>query len=352
MSPLAIQKKYQGGNIIFINAGGYFNAIFTHPDQYFSSLSNFPMLIGLQSNNNYMKVNSSNSVVLTQIPLQYTGDLVMEGQAMVKSSSLSLTNGSDDVTFYADHVNVTTDKQEDNNNTSRNRNSREHSLSAKPSFENVMIKNLRLSGSYEAIIDFSGPLRLPLPLSQDHYIAMSVPNGFDMTVKLLDGASAEFTYGNYTHYYNNNQEIHFQKIKSAAIPGSSFISILTKSPEIIMYGKASLNQLLADESVPINLAGKINVKVDRTIYYDIKHLDNLGYLTYLKWINGEEKRTPSTVEFVLPGSLKKEDADVNWRETIFLDPSKTTKLLNIFFVMSVLGVWALWPKMKIKMKSK
>jgi hypothetical protein len=92
--------------------------------------------------------------------------------------------------------------------------------------------------------------------------------------------------------------------------------------------------------------------VDRTIYYDIKHLHNLGYLPYLKWINGEEKKTPSTVEFVLPGSLKKEEADGKWKETILLDPSKTTKLLNIFFVMTVLGVWVLWPKMKIKMKLK
>ena len=48
----------------------------------------------------------------------------------------------------------------------------------------------------------------------------------------------------------------------------------------------------------------------------------------------------------LPGSIKKGVADMNWNEIIFLGDSFTTKLLNIFFVMAVIGVWVLWPKIK------
>ena len=60
VSPLALQKKYHEGKIIFVNAGGFFDSIFTHPNQYFSSLSNFPKIIDLQSDN-HEKVNSLNS---------------------------------------------------------------------------------------------------------------------------------------------------------------------------------------------------------------------------------------------------------------------------------------------------
>jgi hypothetical protein len=355
VSPLAVQKKYYEGKIVFLNIGGYFDAISRNPGKYFSTLPNFPKMIDLKADN-YVKENSLNSTS-KELPLIHTRDLTMEGHAVVKSSSLSLTNGSDGVAFYAGSVNIISNNQKNNNKTNSNESSHEYSLGKELSFENTLVKNLKLSGSYEVIINSSGPaLYIPLPLSRDNYIAISVPKGFDMTVKLLDGASAEVTYGNYTHYDNNNEEIHFHEIKPVN-RDSSYISVLTKSPEITLDGKASLNQLLEGKIVPINLTGKINAKVDHVDYYDgtneILHTDStnkllrtLQYLTFLKGINVKENITTSTVEFVLPGSSQKGVADVKWKELIFPDNSITAKLLNILFLMTALGIWILWPKIK------
>ena len=221
----------------------------------------------------------------------------MSGRVIINSSSLSLTNGSDNVPFYADTVDITTNNKKDINKINNNISSYVHSISKELSFKNIVIKNLRLSGSYQIIISSgNGPVHMPLPLSRDYYIAISVPKGFDMTVKLLDGANAEFTYGNDTRYYSNNQEIHFHKIKNV-IPGSSSISILTKSPEITVYGKANLNQWISGRILPINLTGKLKAKVDSVNYYDITYSHALDYLTYLKRINSEENTTTSTCKW-------------------------------------------------------
>jgi hypothetical protein len=343
VSPLALQKKYQEGRVIFVNTGGFFDAIFTHPNQYFSSLSNFPKMIGIQSNN-YEKVNSLNSVS-SQPTLLYVGDLTFSGQVIINSSSLSLTNGSDNVPLYVDSVNITTNNKKDNNKINNNNTSSyEHYISKELSFRNIVIKNLSLAGSYQAIISSgNGPVRMPLPLSRDYYIGISVPKDFDITVKLLDGASVEFTYGNDTHYYSNDQEIHFHKIKNV-IPGSSSIFVLTKNPEITVYGKANLNEWSSGKIVPIHLTGKLKAEIDHVNYYAIANSHALDYLTYLKWINSVENTTTSTVQVALPGTLK--NGVVNWKDIIFLGDSVLTKLLNIFFVMAIIGVWVLWPKIK------
>jgi hypothetical protein len=343
VSPLALQKKYQEGRVIFVNTGGFFDAIFTHPNQYFSSLSNFPKMIGIQSNN-YGKINPLNSVS-SQPTLRYVGDLTMSGQVIINSSSLSLTNGSDNVPLYVDSVNITTNNKKDNNRINNNNTSSyEHYVSKELSFKNIVIKNLTLAGSYQAIISSgNGPVHMPLPLSRDYYIGISVPKDFDMTVKLLDGASVEFTYGNDNHYYTSDQEIHFHKIKNV-IPGSSSIFVLTKNPGITVYGKANLNEWSSGKIVPMHLTGKLKAEIDHVNYYGITNSHALDYLTYLKWINGEANTTTSTVQVALPGTLK--NGVVNWKEIIFLEDSITTKLLNIFFVMAIIGVWVLWPKIK------
>jgi hypothetical protein len=267
----------------------------------------------------------------------------MSGQVIINSSSLSLTNGSDSDPFYADSVDIVTNNKKDNNKINNNTSSYEHSISKEISFKNIVIKNLSLAGSYQVIISSgNGPVHMPLPLSRDYYIGISVPKDFDMTVKLLDGASAEFTYGNDTHYYTSDQEIHFHKIKNA-MPGSSPIFALTKNPEITVYGKANLNEWNSGKIVPIHLTGKLKAEIDHVNYYGITNSHALDYLTYLKWINSEENTTTSTLQVALPGTLK--NGVVNWKE-IFLGDSIATKLLNIFFVMAIIGVWVLWPKIK------
>ncbi|HZE77052.1 MAG TPA: hypothetical protein VE089_00730, partial [Nitrososphaeraceae archaeon] len=360
VSPLAIQKEYYKGKIIFLNVQGYFDAIFNHPSQYFSTLANFPSLIGLKANN-YVKENSLNSISRV-LPYRYIGDLIMSGQSVIiNSSTLSLTNRSDGVPFYAESIDITTNHRNYYNN--KNNKNQEYSMDKRETFKNVLIKDLKLSGPYQVVINFNGSLRFPMLSSQYDYIAISIPTGFDMTVNLLDGARAEFTYGNSTRsdIVNNsrdsNEEIHFHKIKPVN-SGLNFSSILVKSPEITTYGNASLKEIIGGNIVPLKLNGKINAKVDHVDYYDsTKNYDNikkplhtLQYVTFLKWIKSQGNTT-TAAELELPGDTQdKSKKSILWEDLMFLDESIPIKLLNIFFVISVLGFWVLWPKIKTKLK--
>jgi hypothetical protein len=359
VSPLAIQKEYYKGKIVFLNIQGYFDAIFNHPSQYFSTLANFPSLIGLKANN-YVKESSLNSVSRA-LPYRYIGDLIMSGQpVIINSSTLSLTNRSDGVPFYTESIDITTNHKNYNN---KNNNSTESSMSKSETFKNVLIKELKLSGLYQVVINFDGSIRFPILSSQYDYIAISIPAGFDMTINLLDGASAGFTYGNSTrsdvvnNSEYNNEEIHFHKIKPA-IPGLNSTSILVKSPEITIHGNASLKKIMGANIVPLKLNGKINAKVDHVDYYDgtknydstKKLLHTLQYVTFLKWIKSE-RNTTAAIELALPGDTQdKSKKSIQLEELIFLDENITIKLLNILFVVSVLGFWVLWPKIKTKLK--
>ena len=57
-------------------------------------------------------------------------------------------------------------------------------------FENLSILNMELSGRYEVSIDSSGEIVMPGTLTQRDYVQMSLPNGFNMTVRLLDNKNS------------------------------------------------------------------------------------------------------------------------------------------------------------------
>lgn len=196
--PFVIEKNFpNGGKIVLINAEGYFNTISNSPRKYFLSLSNFSNLLDFPSSN-------ATAYQGTIEPIQgFIGDMVVSGKITLNSSSLSLLD-------EASHPYVI--------NASRiaifNRTNDLHSV-----FDDVLIRDLKLLGNYEILLNFTGKLKLPDLRSNPNYISMLIPTDSNMTVKL---SPAKHSYSeiaiqnhlsNYSIKVNNDSKIDFYKLE-------------------------------------------------------------------------------------------------------------------------------------------
>ena len=141
-------------------------------------------------------------------------------------------------------------------------------------FKNAIIKDLKIYGSYEVIVNSSETRRaisLPQPSSYNDYVEFTIPTGFTVTVKLSENkpAYAEFAIlmknqssfqtiwvhgGKYinspvSHHKNNTANstliggnaIEFRDLKTDT-SGFTSISFLMKSPDIQIINKAGENR--------------------------------------------------------------------------------------------------------------
>jgi hypothetical protein len=229
VAPFAIEKTYpNGGKILLISAEGYFNSISNSPKQYFESLSNVLGILGLDS----IKKMASKS---TPLPMTgYTGTMGILGKVSLNSSSLSFPDDdSYPYIFSAKSIKIY------------------NKTNISPiTFDNMLIKSLKLVGNLSAIVNMTGSLELPGMISDHDYISVMIPNDSNMTVILPPDmlSNVEMVNGN-TIVTNpirvyNDSRIEFYNIRAA--PPLKSPTILLKSPEMTVNGHVNFTNAYFD----------------------------------------------------------------------------------------------------------
>jgi hypothetical protein len=299
VAPFAIEKNYGHGNgkIIFANVIGYFDSIFgnsftsdvtsgSNKNQFFATLSKAAPLVGIPEDNLYVEKNSS------QIPSRQTirilGDIKILPQQtiMINTSSILFpdSNSSDinrtsyNLTAGAGYVSatpfqnisLTSQKILDDTHTAIDNNDNSNSMLKKISndthsysFKKVIIRDLKLyGGPFEIVLNVtnsSRTLNLPTSSSYNDYIEMSIPRGFDMTIKVPNNNSSyaqldtlkgdekstfqRIKVSGYSHDNNgsskNTAQIFLHNVR-ADVQDIRLMPVLMKSPEIkIIQGDES-----------------------------------------------------------------------------------------------------------------
>jgi hypothetical protein len=294
IAPFALEKKFfNGGKIILINAGGYFNAISNSPTKYFSSLSNISKILPIDSDK---VINSQYSSVPTK---GFIGDMEAIGKITLNSSSLSLLNQDNNpYQFNTSRIKIF-------NNTDN-----------RPIiFDNMSIKDLKLTGRTEIVINLTGILRLPDLESDRNYIGMLIPSDFNMTVRLYPHSSMKIVPNNNsfskTININDSSNVYFYKVRVG--PSLKFVPIILKNPEMIVDGKTRIENAYFDgylgssgrlrQGYDFEFQGKLRMKFDYIDHFNRPYRNGTStqYITYLQSIDmdGNIKRHEPLLK--LPG---------------------------------------------------
>jgi len=336
VAPFTIEKKYGNGKITYINARGYFHAIFSdlssnnsnnnntyqgnNKGHYFLSLANltnfidpnlakenrqFPnevfliaashaestgaptirqIIDNIQISSGYQtRVNSSS--LLLPISTNSTGDLAAQEVAFTSYSSRSAPSSVANLS----NENVTAYDLRDTDTVDRSlQSSDESDQISNYEFKNAIIRNLKIYGSYEVIVESNegSKLRLPAFPSFSDYVGVNLPDGFDMTIKLSDTkpSYAEFEviedddegpalvnstfqrlriYGDDAtsrgHGLANvkSNEIHFLKMRSDPA-NNGYTSLLIKSPQFQIKGEGGADDGIQRDDVEDGLQENAN----------------------------------------------------------------------------------------------
>jgi hypothetical protein len=314
VAPFVLKHKYgsAGGEIIFVNSAGYFDALFKSPEQ-FLSLGRIPAVLDLNVANYTREYLPSNA----ERGSRFVGDLKVSGPTTITTHSLLLPNASS--TYTAGNIFISNDSiilnQDDNKNN----------------FKNALTENLTLSGAYSAIVESTGVVSLPSWLSQYDYIGMSLPKTVNLTLKILDkSGKAEFlvTTSNNTGKYKvpitigNKEEIRFQNmgLQNSSAPNQTFIM---KRPGINASGNITVNNLYISgrEERDVNLTG-LNTSLDHLdiLVTNYKNASRMQYVTYLKWIQTQRIPEDEQMAIKIPGDIseraKRQGVMVPWGEVM------------------------------------
>jgi hypothetical protein len=407
--PFAIEKNYGNGKIIFANAGSYFKTIFdksstNNNHQDFLTLSNIPNLIGLNVQDKEYIKNTPDADTIVPVP-QIIGDLKIsvpkDTTTVINSSSLLLNdeffnsyNMSAKDIFISSPKIISISSDKESNTTTANE-LIDDSLVPQTekrgsnNFKNVLIKDLKLYGEYEVIINSTGrPIRLPAASSQYDYIAINIRSGFDITIKLSNSKSAyaEFdiitkdesntvkessqtvrVFGNNDDSNgsknSNSSEIHLHKVK--ADPGITSMNLLMKSPEIrVIEEKGKEGEELAEDGgdtivtfrrdSPRNALTEVKggdtiIKLDYVDHYNqpFRNGTKTQFITYLK------EDIPQTIDWdsnvlEIPGDIselaKEKGIGVPWQKSM-ISFSSIMVIISIIVIVVGMGYY-LWPKIK------
>jgi hypothetical protein len=363
VAPFAIEKKYGDGRVIIVNSYGLFSAIASSPQQYFQKLADVPSLIGLDypSQVSEKNIHAQNAVPITRL----VGALNVSGHSIINSSSFSIipNNGSGGINDFASNKfyvqSLVAHGFSEYHTAAKNRSIQEDNYS----ILDTVVKDLKLSGPYEVIINLNGSFELPAKLpfaSYYDYIAVSIQAGFDMIVRLQEGATAEFTLENdSTHHqrplsFRDAGEIYFNNVSPH---DKNDISVLLKSPSIkVIDGKMHFEKLYSYD--PTNLS-KITVdsaslELSGAMIADINHVDhydevdsngkwiNTHYLTYIKSIQfaeGNLYNKSKNTNLDLPADIsvlaKEEGVTIPWQRALL---SNTNIVISISIIVAAVAL--------------
>jgi hypothetical protein len=134
---------------------------------------------------------------------RYIGDLNITGQSGINSSSISFPDASNSGSYnlYPTNISIFSTKIPYNKNISIINKSQDTDKYLDKPIGKTAIKNLKLSGPYEVVVNSTGFIKLPTHQSYEEYTGIALKPGFNMTVQLSRGASAEFTTVERNHTY-------------------------------------------------------------------------------------------------------------------------------------------------------
>jgi hypothetical protein len=333
IAPFAIEKHFPGtGRIILINDKGYFDSINNNPEKNFLSLPKLPLI--------YLRPDISQVSMKAQDTKAMIGGVRAFGKMAINGSSFSIMNDSSsssnvqasDILIFDKYGNL------------------------KNQIKNPDGVNIGLFGQYKVHINSSGILSLPQTSSQFDYIGMSIPNDFDMTVKLLPNKNSRATIVTNesgqlkTIEVHNESRIEFSKIRS---PSHSMhtVPVLMKSPEIEVTGNISFDRTnIHAEPItryaPLDFSGQLKAKFDIVNDYNEKHFRSgirSDYITYLQSvsIDGKIKRD---VELKVPGDIstnaKSRGLDIPFIK--IFNSSSNILILIIFTSIALIASQLLW----------
>jgi hypothetical protein len=317
VAPFALESKFgsAGGQIIFVNSKGYYDALFKSPERFFMTLGRIPSVLSLNFANYTKEVLPDNVTT----GARFVGDLRISGpaQTVITSPSLLLPN-----------VNPYTVDDISTSNSSIPINGIDKKINLN---KNVLIENLTFSGSYSATIESTGVVSLPSSVSQYDYIGISLPKRVDLTLNLLDKTGkAEFiiTGSNATGKYRvpvsigNMEEIRFHNIGPQDLLTDSQ-TIIMKSPEINATGNITVNNLYTPDRGELDMNLKqLNVSVHHSDNYitNYKNASRMQYVSYLNWIQTKDASEHKEIAVKIPGdiseSAKKKGVGVPWQEVV------------------------------------
>lgn len=296
--PFAIEMNMSDkGRIIYINGHGYFDSITNNPKMFFSSLANFSEFFELDQRSTLINENVSEPI------RRFIGDASMTGKIFVNSSSFLITNGSPS----SSNISIKNIMVSDKYGTFRNE------------FKNLSVVDIKLAGEYNQLINTSGQIMLPSTQSRQNYLGMSLPNGFNMTVNLLNNKNSRIdiitnssNLSNRSITLDNESKIDFYKIESES-PYSNLVPIVVRNPEITVNGsvffeKTNFYGQEIDDYIPLNVSGIVKTKFSLTEDFKepLRHGTKLQYLTYLDTISIDGKRNQVHQAVQIPGDISPE----------------------------------------------
>jgi hypothetical protein len=417
VAPFVIEKNYGNGKIIFVNAIGYFDSIFGRlyssgnnsvniKNPYFATLSKVAPMIGIPDNNQYVD-NKSRPITIYSTP-KIVGDIRIspEQTIIINSShllfpdssiggkSLALYNiSASNVAVSAGHsqqISLTNHRLLNNSNASNLTSNNLNPIPKKTAkdiasndynFKKVMVKDLRLyGGPFEIIINVTNstrPVYLPTSSSINDYISMSIPKGFDMSIKF---SATNSTYA-LLDMIKKNEKNYFQRIKVSGYNNDTdnsnnsstgqivfhnvgtdtqsirLLTALMKSPEIKIINEDKTKNIEnavdkenssikyrkdSPDSTPIEIPkgiGDITLKIDHVDNYDEAYYNwtRTKFITYLKndiqitndnkSINPQDKEQTFLDKLMtkrpgdVSGSAKEHGVEVPFRDVIRSTPS-------------------------------
>jgi hypothetical protein len=291
IAPFIMEKTFpSNGKIVFINAKGYYDAIKNNPKEYFATLTNLSKLFGV----NQDKTISQNIIGATK---RFLGQVKISGSTSLNGSSILLPNISSN-SYPLDVGNLSILDKSGN---------------LVSSIKKIPLLSLKLNGQYEVTVNSKGKLMLPSPVSQNGYIGISLPKGFNMTVKLTEekNSKAEIVTSDGSHNSSliatNGSTLKLYNVKSSA--SSKSVPILMKKPEITVNGTMSFKDANfygrgPDSYVPLKTVGTAKAKFDFVDRYSEPQDNGTSsrYVTYLKSIDIHGV-TDKDVELKLPGDI-------------------------------------------------
>ena len=276
IAPFTIEKMLSKGKIILVNAEPLFSSISQYPKEYFHSLSNISQVLPLDN----AVVTSSK---LTALPMQgIVGYMTTSGNIILNSTSLSIPD-DERYPYLLDAERITIINKTGD---------------TPMSYDNVLIKNLKMTGNYNVSININGTLKLPGIGSNHDYIGFIIPNNFNMTAYfhpgILNGIEIVSGNQNLSNFLklNGDSKVEFYGLKSS--PYVEFVPVLLKNPQLIANGHTSIRNanfdgyLLGsgrlDEGEKLGIDGTFRVKFYFVDHYDMlkRGATSTKYVAYLE----------------------------------------------------------------------
>ncbi len=293
VAPFIIEKNFSKGKIVLVNAKAYFDAISASPQQYFSSLANISRLLGLERGD-VMPAEH------TALPMKgFVGKLEAYGKIMLNSSSISIGDNDNNLQLNVSKIVV------------RNGSRYSHVI------DNPMVKNISLTGGYQVLINYEGPLQLPDVGSGNNYVSITLPSHFNMTLLLhSDGQSVIKVARNDNNIsdlsISKSSRVEFYNVTSVAL---GFVPITLKNPQISIDGHSSIKNSYfdgfltgsgaLDDGVNFDLYGKFKTKLTFVDQFNEHYRSGTrsNYVSYLDYVDINGSTEQHTDVLKLPGDI-------------------------------------------------